>query len=525
MDDMVTLLIVDDEPHARLRISSFALARHGFRIVGEAENGRDALALANALKPDIIVTDILMPVMDGLELLTEVRKMPDAPKVILLTCFDEFSKVQAALRLGASDYLVKIMLKEEDFISVVQKAARTLQKEKQSRHKTIRRTLNEMMLSGSREYVRECAQQLRDLGFWPGRYRFVLLNPDREGLLSVEAHKLSFEDWESDLRCIVTAMPARCWPVLLYEQSGMSESRFEEETRKFCLRILESFRLPNDASEACCKLVLGRPGDDFQYMGQSSDTVHSALKKLFYAGRDECLLEEECPDGFFRNMPGSAFQGIVDRLRANLTAGNGAAAAECLTGWLASLTEEYRPTPEDVKNMASLLVTCIPEHLALRSGDRQSENDSPRIKERIAQATHIMEIHELFLGMAEALKENLKSPDMFLREEIRRSLAFVETHYQEDLTFERVAEHVRLSASWFSKLFRTEVQQTFSDYLASYRIVQAKKLLEESALPIQEIADRIGVPDPHYFSRLFTKCTGQSPKEFRNSARQEKIHL
>ena len=92
---------VDDEPLARKRIRNFDLEKHGYEIIGEAENGVEAIGIMKQTRPDIVVTDIVMPVMDGLELLEQIGKTANPPPVMMLTCFDEFDKAQSALRLGA----------------------------------------------------------------------------------------------------------------------------------------------------------------------------------------------------------------------------------------------------------------------------------------------------------------------------------------------------------------------------------------------------------------------------------------
>lgn len=531
MDDMIKLLIVDDEPLARLRISSFDLEQQGFKVIGEAANGQDALELVSVLKPDIIVTDIVMPVMDGLQLLTEMQKLENAPKVVLLTCYDDFGKAQAALRLGALDYIVKIMLKEEYFIEVINKAARTIQKEKQSVRKTVRKTLNDLMLTGYKTYCSEYVQQLSEIDFYPKQYRFILLEIEQSYLQAMEAHKLSIENWDDEMRCIVVNMMPKCWTVFLYTQSDMPSERFNENTLAFCNNLLGKFDCSANEEKHFCRIIAGKLNSDVYRLTEAYTSVNAAQKLLFYAGKDEVVILESKYGNFFRSMPDALFQGYIDRFRENYTNSHGTGASECLLSWLNFVKQEFRPLPEDVKIMASLLSTCIPDSFIYKYGNVNENKDSKDsmagtgtslqqwMKTGIEASSHIDDICYIFERTAECLSVNLRNSETYLRAEIRKALEYMHDNFRMDISLEMVADHVKLSTSWFGNIFRKETHQTFSEYLAAYRMKAAKKLLEQTDLPINQIADEVGINDPHYFSRMFTRSTGQSPKEYRNRLR------
>ena len=531
MDDMIKLLIVDDEPLARLRISSFDLEPHGFKVIGEAENGQEALRLVPVLKPDIIVTDIMMPIMDGLQLLTEIQKLENAPKVVLLTCYDDFSKAQAALRLGALDYIVKIMLKEEDFVEVINKAARVIQKEKQNVRKAVRKTLNDLMLTGYKAYCSEYVQQLSEMGFNPKLYRFILLEMTQSQLLAVEAHKLSIENWEDEIRCIVVSMMPKYWTVFLYTQSGLSGQQFSGITLDFCRNFLDKLGSGTNKEKLGCRIIAGETNCDVSRLTRAYNSVYEAQKLLFYTGREETIILESKYEGFFKSMPGAKFQDYIDKFRENYSNGQGKAASECMLSWMDSVRNEFRPLPEDVKIMASLFSTCIPDNFGYEYGKCDLNNESKEdgadnaislqqwMKAGIETSSHIDDICGIFERVAECLRVHLKNSEAHLRAEIRKALEFIHDNFRKDISLEMVAEHVRLSASWFGNLFRTETHQTFSEYLSSYRMAAAKRLLEQTDLPISQIADEVGINDPHYFSRMFTRSTGQCPKEYRNRLR------
>ncbi len=147
MVKQLKLLIVDDEPMARRRIRSFNLASQGYVIIGEAENGEQAWGMVVELAPDIVVADIGMPLLNGLDLLKRIHKVPTAPKVILLTCYEDFDKIQQALRYGAFDYMTKLLLSEVEFLACLTKAANEIHKERKQSQKMISQLLLELLLS------------------------------------------------------------------------------------------------------------------------------------------------------------------------------------------------------------------------------------------------------------------------------------------------------------------------------------------------------------------------------------------
>ncbi|TBL78672.1 response regulator transcription factor [Paenibacillus thalictri] len=121
-----SVLIVDDEIPIRESMRMFPWAEHGFRLAGEARHGREALELIESSAPDILITDIMMPVMDGISLMRKLQEREIGLPVILLTCHKEFDYVREALLLGAKDYLVKGIYRDQELLEALNKARKTI---------------------------------------------------------------------------------------------------------------------------------------------------------------------------------------------------------------------------------------------------------------------------------------------------------------------------------------------------------------------------------------------------------------
>ena len=128
----LNVLIVDDEIPLRQELRIFPWETCDAVLVGEASNGADALAMCGTCAPDVVITDITMPIMDGITLIREIRKRYPAIQIILLTCHSDFRYVQEALRLGALEYILKVSMEDEELRQAMDKVRKAIVKEQNS---------------------------------------------------------------------------------------------------------------------------------------------------------------------------------------------------------------------------------------------------------------------------------------------------------------------------------------------------------------------------------------------------------
>ncbi|MEC0229889.1 response regulator transcription factor [Paenibacillus alba] len=140
----ISVLIIDDELPLRQELRSMPWPSFGAELVGEAENGEEALELCKALEPDLVISDITMPIMDGLELFRIVKKKFPLIQFVLLTCHSDFHYAQEALKLGALDYFTKLSFDEEDMKTAIEKARAAIRRETDLRDYEQERTRREL---------------------------------------------------------------------------------------------------------------------------------------------------------------------------------------------------------------------------------------------------------------------------------------------------------------------------------------------------------------------------------------------
>ena len=137
MGDRYKVLIVEDEVLVRGGLKSvIGWEKLGMEIIGDAANGKQALEIYEADKPDIILTDIKMPVMDGLELIARIREKDEKTKIVILTCYEEFEYLQEAMRMGVSDYISKLRMKPAEIEAAMEKLKRELDENEEQKGNT-----------------------------------------------------------------------------------------------------------------------------------------------------------------------------------------------------------------------------------------------------------------------------------------------------------------------------------------------------------------------------------------------------
>ncbi len=508
--DRVTLklLIVDDEPMARRRIRSFSLERHGFEIVGEAENGNQAWNMIRELAPDIVVADIGMPVLNGIELLKRVHGLNTPPKFILLTCYEDFDKIQTALRYGAHDYITKLLLAEQDFIDCLNKAALTIHQEKRNRKKALRQLMLERLLSS--DDTDASAEQLAALSFPSRRHMLALIRfaPEHNRAMFSASPALEYFE-EGNLSLAVQIEPGLWAMIAATDERGGGPAFFGWTMQtlrrgyEICkakgiaaLQSVSDIRegLPLTASLIQCRQLM----DEAYYLPLGVPAV---------AGTP----------GRTSTFPPDIFEAMKQECRQAVEREDPKAVAQLLLRWLEETERRYWPKPAQLCMMGAALAGCLSDDYTRR----QTDGFVPLrlwLQKRIEESCHISEMRAAVEEAADALKEAQTSL-RGVRSEVLKALRFIEQRYREPIDVAAAAKHVNLSPSWFGTLFRNEIGCSFSDYLLTYRLEQARELLLRTDLKVYEIAEQTGIPNYRYFSKLFSDKYRHKPQDFRYKLR------
>lgn len=520
---MFNVFIVDDEPlileglHAILDWKAFDLA-----IVGEAENGEEALELIaeENLQVDLLITDISMPEMDGLELMRRLKADNPRLRCIVLSGYNEFIYVKEAIRIGIENYLLKPINREE-------------------LHQTILNTVEQLVQDRSDRLMSDEIGHLKD-NLW---FRWL-------------TRRMTLDEWTSRADLLNMKLPAHHAAVTLIKpvHPACEEDEGSSDHAANVRREVES-GLEKAGVPAICLLnldddviaVCGLPSNDESALPRLREILEElaagleqklGLRPLILAGGVQSGIAQ-IPDSYqdaqeamsftlldpdkvvwtIEDKPGDQPAARVafspDSEYTRLIASNDLdALLEMVDQDIDACLETEGVTPSQLRNAA--LERCHSMIRMLRetamAGDGEEYRD---ISERIFQAATPRRLADCIKlvarNVAEALNERSSVSPI-----IKQVLQHIHNHYDEELSLKQLGQMYHTHPVYLGQLFHKETSQTFSDYVNRHRIGKAKELLAESNLKTQSIANKVGFWDSNYFYKQFKKYSGVSPTEYRS---------
>lgn len=516
MNETLRVLVVDDEPYVRRKIRSFPLGERGFAVVGEADNGVLALEMAKRLRPHIVLADIGMPVMDGLELLRALREEKHPPEVVMLTCYEDFEKVQLALRYGASDYLTKLLFKEAELLAALERAAEKVRRLEERRTALFRERLAAAAFGDSEDAETALAELCAD---WPLAEACVvwLQAPAGEAATAAELAERAVGAILANVED-VRVLPAKegrssCKALVCFRQHEPAgahplDAEIRAALSEWCKTLPAATRV---------RVYLTDTVHDWT---KSAELVRVGKRRIaagrFMPQRQVLPLQPEGDaegsEGRLTQESGGALtlpEGIARLLRPESVAALPPSERFPAVRRLAAALAEQRSLANVSKaEWAALCCAAGCGH------DRAEPFGCPAMAE---QVNALFDEEELLAWLAR-MEEEARSarPDASAsRGDIREALAYIHAHYGEPLSLSQVARKVNLSVSWFAALFRQETGRPFTEYVQDLRMYHAKRLLRETDKKVYEVACDVGIPNAKYFSRLFCDAFGVSPAEFK----------
>jgi two-component system, response regulator YesN len=523
------VFLVEDEIITREGIrDNVDWASNGFEYAGEASDGETALSLLRSIKPDILITDIKMPFMDGLQLGKLIREQMPRTKIVILSGHDEFEYAQEAIKIGVTEYLLKPITVQK-MHQVLQRLASQLDQE-----------------SREQENLRELQMQLEE-------NRAML----RENLLlKVVTGAISSPEAIEKGQSLGLDLVARCFSVVIlkFEISDRSDP-FEYEEYQKTLRMVSSlsginpdiFLLKKDWNE----IVLLMKGNVPQYLEEEQafllGSIRKELEKIKYhliigVGSQKTRIADIYQSFIeaFVSIQNAEDRGTDNSNQvlenAELLKINKSAVETYLNCGVKEDFEEFfsayiQPIAEAVIK-SYLLKTYIFMDVVLAiaklvDGLKGSlDVVIPELNAIDSLLADIKSVEQLKDEMGKLMVDALTFRDSQANGHhvrlIHQAKDYIDLHYMDpDLSLYQIASHVNLSPSHFSTIFSQETSQTFKEYLTTTRINKAKELLRTTSQSSNDISFKVGFNDPHYFSFVFKKTAGLSPTEFRSKTLAE----
>lgn len=535
---MSGILIVDDMPLIRSALVKILSRRDElFSPVWEATNGEEAVALARRHKPDLILMDIKMPALTGLQATAVIRQeLPDV-KIVILTAYNEFAYVQKALKLGACDYILKPVrpdkllellsdIKEE--IQNERRDLRTVEIVKDSLQKTlpvIEANLVENLIRGTNPEGTTIEESLAYLGkrlVWPvvvvakvDSFDQFSQGKSAGELQSIYAGlvRLVREMLPEPQRALVGySSPGRVVTIISTEQTLTTIEKLQEFGEK--LRQAVAAHMPFTVT-----IGLGKRRVDLESIPLSYAEANLARRYLRHSQNNRVVSIDDVENEKPQESGPSRYLVQRERQLVKAVQLNQKQEAHQLTNEIVDyLAQRYYIRPDAMKNHCAELVTLVAWGvIGDGSEDPAILNVLHQQVQALASWKTVPEIRAWTLNsLAEmmTLVQNMSQrPDA-----VQAAVTYIRKHYhRSDLSLAEVADAVSLSQSHFSSQFKVKTGLSYVKYLTLVRLDEAKKLLCTSDHSVTSIAEMVGYPNATNFYRLFQRDTGTTPAVYRET--------
>ena len=539
---MLKTFLAEDEIVVRENIKKMVpWEQYGFELVGEASDGEMALPLIKKLKPDLLITDIKMPFMDGLTLCKVVKKeFPDI-KIVILSGYDDFNYAKEAIGIGVEDYLLKPITKNAFLERLCEIRSRyEYEKSQREYYEQFHREMQEYEQNSSRDFFEGLISGTMDMGEMYERadklgldivaeaYNILIFTLESENAAAGQSE--TYSEWEARALEKIEGLFADHSYAMLFRNNVFSYGVLVKEQKdnpgKNTRDCVESIReiLSDAPAGQPWFIAAGELVERLSNMKHSYNTAaQTYARRYLYDGhilyyRD--LKEEELTkdDGrYLKKVDINAMDPAI--IQKFLGSGLKEETGNFVRDYFHAIGKEPM-TSMVFRSYVILNVRFSVLSFLNRMGYCASALEESDTEDALEQGGASMEA-------AMAYAENMLQKAIEIRDEnsgnknrdiLENSIEYIKTHYMdENMSLNAVAQVANISANHFSALFSQNIGQTFIEYLTGIRMEHAKELLRCTGKRASEIALEVGYKDSHYFSYLFKKTQGMTPSDYRKA--------
>jgi two-component system, response regulator YesN len=547
------LILVDDEEEVRKGVlEKIKWTSLGYEIVGEAENGKDAFEIAERVCPDVVITDIKMPFMDGITLCEKLKYKFPMTKVIILTGFDEFDYAKKAIQLNVIEYVLKPISAEEltGVLKIVKSRLddeiankENLQNLKEYYRKSLP-ILREKFLSSlisntiNKDEIHEKSKTYR-LNLEGNRFLASIISIDFYNIFGqrnsdeypdLTENEMFSKAYDKDLMKFAVLNIAEeiikkhhLEIIFLHNDQivilSVSKQENSEELLERTLIILEEIRYNIEKYlKFTVTIGVGSICNEPMNLSYSYENAFKALDYRLILGNNRIIYIEDLEPESDRWIE---FDELKEHsLVSSIKVGNITEMKETLENLFEEIVDAKATFNDYQIYFLGIMTTILKVAKDMKVNMDSVFGLNFNLLVEMYKLNDIREVKEWIKGicikiMSHICIERQDSCKLL----VRKAKEYVESkYYENDLTIEKVCKYLHISPNYFSTIFKKETKLTFVSYLTQVRMNTAKDLLRQTNLKFFEIAEKIGYSEPNYFSYCFKKNLGISPSEYRNKA-------
>lgn len=477
----------------------------GLEIVNKASNGQEAIDKFNENPVDIVVTDINMPQVTGLELLKELKKISSDVKFIILSGYDDFSYAKKAIELGVENYILK-PIDEEELEKTLKNTINKINQEKEenksslSKHnlliKLIKGKLDQREIDENKEsFYIDLDSRMYSLCIINTRSRY-----DNEEMLHNIVDVIK-ENTQNNFEIIYTLDEE------LILINSWDESLNKEAIKKY-YNILKE-RIINEYGIDVF-LSVGEPIENLHKISESYKEVNNLKKYVLTLGYNKCITIEDVKDINEQNVN---FSGVLDKLNKRIIAKDIDEAEKIIE----ETVEDKNLTPRNIYDLAVKILFLLDKVVEEFKVEKQYSGNSlgEEIVALCSEDTR-ENIKTLLCSEVREVIELMHPTTIKYSPVIQQIISYVNENYYEEVSLKTLAQKYHINTSYLGQIFTKEVGCSFSEYLNRTKNMKAKELILNTNMKINDIAKKVGYLDTSYFYRKFKKYYGVCPSTLRN---------
>ena len=499
---MMNILIADDEKIEREGIRYLLALEKGERRIFEAANGKQAMQILRTENIDMILTDIKMPVMDGLELARRAKELFPEIRIVIFSGYNDFTFAQEAIRYGVTDYILK-PVDPDNFHEIIEKAEKNIRERQAEENREIRRQnflqqyfLQNFLYSGKKEIL-EKAGEFVDLDKWNGWHCAILIETDTAffdtaeenfpGELQKELRRVFFYLNLNERQSLLLFQDVYCDYLLV------ANHLYTFLKRNYMVRIYLAVSRKFDGCE-CLPEILG------QLEQQMEEKFYHPEKHIFSCEEEELKMAAgEVQDSQLMQM-------ISEDISRKDT--------EQLWKHFECLKEKYSSNTQFSAMYIKFVFSNVIQEL-FQENQFADEHRLEQEIDRLYSCGNIMDILKV-------TEDNIREYEKFLersmsesRNEVAAVKNYIYQHYGEDLNLEMLAEKVYLSSGYLSFIFKKETGMNLNRFIKVFRMEKAGEFLRDTNMKVAQISEKVGFANVSYFCRSFREYYGCSPESYR----------
>jgi len=528
---MFKVMIVDDEPIICNGLANFIDWNSiDCEILHEAENGIEATELIKEAKPDIIISDIKMPGMDGLELSKFVYENYPQIKVIILTGYADFSYAQIAIKYGVIDFVLKPAFTER-IIEAVSKAKRILIEETEKENKLqllenkVDNNLDEMKEKFIRDIISEVLIDPKQI---KQRMEVLDIKIDRYFVLAfqvetfVNEQKKDQDNFMHSMKNFISLAfkNYRHHNTFMNKNLMCTVLTFDNSREADCIQaIIERCEEILDIVNNFMKFSISI-GISNMYIGMDKITsayceACDALIGKFYNESNIFIFSNNRSNEFHSNINETNI--YLNKIMAYIQSGQCDEAISVMK----ELMEKEKATKQTVDHVTAVGINICSSCSKLLSNFNLNISDIVKsgdaVYKEIMQCKSISQLEEILLDVISCTSNSISSSKRMNNYIVVKAMEYIKAHYTQNIKSNMIAEYVHVNSSYLSRLFKKETGETITEVINKLRVEKAKELFDNKSIKTYEVALQVGIDDSTYFSQVFKKYTGLSPTEYRYS--------